>query len=101
MDSNNTHSPNTESEPRPSALKTLRRFFFVAWHVSPFGAIVTSTPNTHPRTYSHWYPLGEPGAGELHHSHSCAGGGTQFRNRSPLGDCARPFGDVQKYKWHL
>ena len=39
MVSNNTHSPNTESESRPSAVKTLRRFFFVAWHVSPFGAI--------------------------------------------------------------
>lgn len=39
MDTNNTHSPNTESESRPSALKTLRRFFFVAWHASPFGAI--------------------------------------------------------------
>ena len=39
MDTNNTHSPNTESESRPSAVKTLRRFFFVAWHVSPFGAI--------------------------------------------------------------
>ena len=39
MDSNNTHSPNTESESRPSAVQTLRRFFFVAWRVSPFGAI--------------------------------------------------------------
>lgn len=39
MDSNNTQSPNTESEPHPSAVKTLRRFFFVAWHVSPFGAV--------------------------------------------------------------
>ena len=39
MDSNNTHSPNTASESRPSAVQTLRRFFFVAWHVSPFGAI--------------------------------------------------------------
>ena len=39
MDTNNTHSPNTESESRPSAIKTLRHFFFVAWHVSPFGAI--------------------------------------------------------------
>ena len=39
MDSNNTHSPNTASETRPSALKTLRRFFFVSWRVSPFGAI--------------------------------------------------------------
>ncbi len=39
MDSNTTQSPNTESEYRPSAVKTLRRFFFVAWRVSPFGAI--------------------------------------------------------------
>ena len=39
MDTNNTHSPNTESESRPSAIKTLRRFFFVAWQVSRFGAI--------------------------------------------------------------
>ena len=39
MDTNNTHSPNTESESRPSAIKTLRRFFFVAWHASRFGAI--------------------------------------------------------------
>ena len=39
MDSNNTHSANTASESRPSALKTLRRFFFVSWHASRFGAI--------------------------------------------------------------
>lgn len=38
MDSNSSDSPNAAS--RPSAIKTLRRFFFVAWHVSPFGAIV-------------------------------------------------------------
>ena len=37
MDSS-SDSPNSAS--RPSAIKTLRRFFFVAWHVSPFGAIV-------------------------------------------------------------
>ncbi|MCE2414817.1 ABC transporter ATP-binding protein [Candidatus Poribacteria bacterium] len=42
MDSNNTHSPNTASDSRPSAVKTLRRFFFVAWRVSPFGAIAQS-----------------------------------------------------------
>ena len=40
MDSNSSDSPNTASASRPSAIKTLRRFFFVAWHVSPFGAIV-------------------------------------------------------------
>ena len=40
MASDNSHTPNTESESRPSAMKTLRRFCFVAWHVSPFGAIV-------------------------------------------------------------
>ncbi len=39
MLSDNSHTPNTESESRPSAMKTLRRFCFVAWHVSPFGAI--------------------------------------------------------------
>ena len=39
MVSNNSRAPTTESESRPSALKTLRRFFFVAWQVSPFGAI--------------------------------------------------------------
>ena len=39
MASDNSHTLNTESAPRPSALKTLRRFCFVAWHVSPFGAI--------------------------------------------------------------
>ena len=39
MASDNSHTPNTESESRPSAIKTLRRFCFVAWHVSPFGAI--------------------------------------------------------------
>ena len=39
MDANNTHSANTESESRPSAIKTLRRFFFIAWHASRFGAI--------------------------------------------------------------
>ncbi|RKU19116.1 hypothetical protein C6500_11835 [Candidatus Poribacteria bacterium] len=39
MASDNSHTPNTESESRPSALKTLRRFCFVAWQVSPFGAI--------------------------------------------------------------
>ena len=39
MLSDPSHAPNTESESRPSAIKTLRRFCFVAWHVSPFGAI--------------------------------------------------------------
>ena len=39
MNTDNTHSANTESESRPSAIKTLRRFFFVAWHASRFGAI--------------------------------------------------------------
>lgn len=40
MGPDNSRIPNTESVSRPSALKTLRRFCFVAWHVSPFGAIV-------------------------------------------------------------
>ena len=39
MASDNSHTPNTESTSRPSAINTLRRFCFVAWHVSPFGAI--------------------------------------------------------------
>ena len=39
MDTNTIHAPNTASESRPSALKTLRRFFFVAWRASRFGAI--------------------------------------------------------------
>ena len=39
MNTDNTHTPNSESESRPSAIKTLRRFFFVAWHASRFGAI--------------------------------------------------------------
>ena len=39
MNSDNTHTTTTESEARPSGIKTLRRFFFVAWHASPFGAI--------------------------------------------------------------
>ena len=39
MNTENTHSANTKSDSRPSALKTLRRFFFVAWHASRFGAI--------------------------------------------------------------
>ena len=39
MNTDNTHPPNSESETRPSAIKTLRRFFFVAWHASRFGAI--------------------------------------------------------------
>ena len=39
MASDNSHAPNTESVSRPSAIQTLHRFFFVAWHVSPFGAI--------------------------------------------------------------
>ena len=40
MAADNSHSPNSESESRPSAMKTLRRFVFVAWHVSRFGAIM-------------------------------------------------------------
>ena len=40
MNSNSSNAPSTEPASRPSAVKTLRRFFFVAWHVSPFGAIV-------------------------------------------------------------
>ena len=39
MNTENTHSTNTKSDSRPSAIKTLRRFFFVAWHASRFGAI--------------------------------------------------------------
>ena len=39
MASDNSHTPNTASEFHPSAIKTLRRFCFVAWQVSPFGAI--------------------------------------------------------------
>ena len=39
MNTDNTHATNAESEPRPSALKTLRRFFFVSWRASPLGAI--------------------------------------------------------------
>ncbi len=39
MLSDPSHAPNTEPESRPSAIKTLRRFCLVAWHVSPFGAI--------------------------------------------------------------
>ena len=35
-----SHTPNTEPESRPSAMKTVRRFCFVAWQVSPFGSIV-------------------------------------------------------------
>ena len=38
MATDNSHASNTE--PRPSRIKTLRRFFFVAWHVSRFGAIM-------------------------------------------------------------
>ena len=37
MISDNSHASSTEQ--RPSGIKTLRRFFFVAWHASPFGAI--------------------------------------------------------------
>ncbi len=39
MNSDNTHSTNTEPESRRSAIKTLRRFFLIAWHASRFGAI--------------------------------------------------------------
>lgn len=38
MASDNSHTLNTAS--RPSAMKTLRRFVFVAWRVTPFGAIM-------------------------------------------------------------
>lgn len=40
MASENTHASSIESASRPSAMKTLRRFVFVAWRVSPFGAIM-------------------------------------------------------------
>ena len=36
----NSNPSISTSESRPSAIKTLRRFFFVAWHVSRFGAIL-------------------------------------------------------------
>lgn len=39
MDSNNSNSVTRESGTQPSAIKTLRRFFFVAWHVFSFDAI--------------------------------------------------------------
>ncbi len=40
MHSDASQTPNTESEQRPSAFRTLRRFFLVAWRVSPFGTII-------------------------------------------------------------
>ncbi|MCG9126985.1 ABC transporter ATP-binding protein [Candidatus Poribacteria bacterium] len=40
MDTQNSDAVNTVSEHHPSAIKTLRQFFFVAWKVSPFGAIL-------------------------------------------------------------
>ena len=40
MVSQNAHASSIESASRPSAMKTLRRFVFVAWRVSPFGAIM-------------------------------------------------------------
>lgn len=40
MDSNSPNSHGAESASRLSAIKTLRRFCFVAWHASPFGAIM-------------------------------------------------------------
>ena len=40
MNATSSNSPSTESNSRPSAIKTLRRFSFVAWHASPFGAIM-------------------------------------------------------------
>ena len=40
MNATSSNSPSPESASRPSALKTLRRFCFVAWHASPFGAIM-------------------------------------------------------------
>ena len=89
MDSNNTHSPNTASDSRPSAVQTLRRFFFVAWRVSPFGAVAQSLL---PWVYPYWYPLGKSGIGEPHHSDSCSGNGTEFRDRRALGNRVGLFG---------
>ena len=40
MNATSSNSPSPESASRPSAIKTLRRFSFVAWHASPFGAIM-------------------------------------------------------------
>lgn len=40
MIKDNSRPSNSASESRPSVIKTLRRFFFVAWHVSRFGAIL-------------------------------------------------------------
>ena len=42
MLSDASRAPNTEPVTRPSAMKTLRRFFLVAWRVSPFGTIIQS-----------------------------------------------------------
>ena len=86
MDSNNTHPPNTESEPRPSALKTLSRFFLCGVACQSIRSHRTGTSNTCSRVYPDWYPLGKPWAGEPHHSDSCQGSGTEFRNRRALGD---------------
>ena len=42
MLSDASSTTNTEPVTRPSAMKTLRRFFLVAWRVSPFGTIIQS-----------------------------------------------------------
>ena len=92
MDNNNIHSPNTASESRPSALKTLPPFFLRCMACQSIRGNCTGTFNTHTRVYPHWYPLGKSGVGEPYHSDSRKGNGTEFRNGSPLGDRVGRFG---------
>ena len=101
MASDNSHAPNTESESRPSAIQTLRRFFFVAWHASPFGAIAQAF-----LTLVHGcIPIGvlwaSRGIGEPHRCYSRRRNRAESTDRSTLGGRSRAFGDSQKPRWHL
>ena len=93
----NSHTPNTESESRPSAVKTLRRFCFVAWHVSPFGAIAQALLDACIWRHSCWHTLwASRGLVNLIAAILADEAEAEFTDRRTLGDCLGSPGDSQK-----
>ena len=87
MAPDNSHSPNTESEPRPVGDKDAP-----PWHASPFGAIAQAL-----LTLVHGcIPIGVLWAsrriGEPHRCYSCRRNRAESADRSTLGDHSRVIG---------
>ena len=101
MVSNNTHSPNTESESRPSGDKDAAPFFLRCVACQSIRGNRTSTPHTRARVHPHWYPVGKSRTGEPHHSDSRQGDGTKLGDRRAMDNRFGSFGDYQKRSRNL